>query len=120
MNEKYMFTYETKPTEQNIDYMFQRFILSIMIAMQYQPYQTYWNKYHQLFNIVKHWIGIYYNYYDLTKIDCNELKQVDSLITDLKFACLEIDTTYIEEIDIWHGEFLQIWKQCVEKEEHEK
>ena len=38
MNEKYTFTYETKPTEQNIDYMFQRFILPIIIAMQYQPY----------------------------------------------------------------------------------
>lgn len=109
-NEKLMITYETIPTEKNIDYMFQRLVSAIVISRQYKPYQNYWQDYQKLLDIITEWIGVYYNNHDLTKIYVNQINEVDSLITDLKFDCLGIDTRYIEEIDIWHGEFLQLWK----------
>lgn len=110
-NKTYIFTYETKPTEKNINYMFQRFVTPIIISMQYLPYKNYWDDYEKLFAIVKNWIGIYFNTNSLSSISIEEMNNVDSIINDLKFNCLEIETKYIEEIDVWHSEFLELWKE---------
>lgn len=118
MNEEiYTYTYETKPTRDNIYYMFQRLILPIVISMQYEPYKKYWQEFNCLFIIVKNWIKIYFNEKDLTKINAKEIADADDLIVDLKFACLEIDTEFIEEIDIWYDEFLSIFNKAKKEEE---
>lgn len=114
MNSKnYTFTYDSKPTDENIYYMFQRLTIPIIIATTYEPYKKYWNDYERLLNIVRKWISIYYNTTDLTKVNDDSLEEFDSLITDLKFSCLEINTLYIEEIDIWHGEFLHLLNESI-------
>lgn len=118
MNHKtYTFTYETKPTEKNIYYMFERLVLPIIISTQYTPYKEYWNDYEKLLSIIKKWIGTYYNTKDLTKIDnIKEFDEVETIILDLMDSCFMINSKYIEEIDIWHGEFLQMWKgACINK-----
>lgn len=116
MNEEiYTYTYETKPTKDNIYYMFQRLILPIIISMQYEPYKNYWQNFNNLFILVNNWIKTYFNENDLTKINQKEIDDADDLIADLKFACLEIDTEYIEEIDIWYGEFLSILSKAGRK-----
>ena len=93
-------------------YMFQRLILPTIISSQYKPYKKYWEDYKRLLSIFTKWIGIYYNNgNNLKLINEDDFKEVDSLITDLKFNCLEIETEYIEEIDIWYNEFLELWKK---------
>lgn len=116
-NKGYTFTYETKLEGKNIYYMFQRLVLPIIISTQYIPYKGYWDDFEKLLVIIKKWIGIYCNTNDLSQIAPNELEDVGDIITNLKFNCLPIDTQYIEEIDIWYGEFLELWENsCLNKE----
>ncbi len=111
-NNQYTFTYENEPNDKNIYYVFQRLILPTIISSQYKPYKKYWEDYKRLLSIFTKWIGIYYNNGNSLKlINEDDFKETDSLITDLKFNCLEIETEYIEEIDIWYNEFLELWKK---------
>lgn len=121
-NYPYTFTYETTPTEENIYYMFQRFVLPIIISTQYTPYQEYWDDYEKLLSIVRKWIGIYFNTKDLTKIDnIKEFDEVETIILNLMDNCFILNSKYIEEIDIWHGEFLELWKEaCLMKKGEKK
>lgn len=121
-NYPYTFTYETTPTEENIYYMFQRFVLPIIISTQYTPYQEYWDDYEKLLSIVRKWIGIYFNTKDLTKIDnIKEFDEVETIILNLMDNCFILNSKYIEEIDIWHGEFLELWKKaCLMKKGEKK
>ncbi len=117
-NNQYTFTYENEPTDKNIYYMFQRLILPTIISTQYKPYEKYWEDYKQLLSLFTKWISIYYNDNNLSLIKVDDINIADSLITDLKFNCLEIDTQYIEEVDIWYNEFLELWeKSCLIKGE---
>lgn len=104
--DSYTFTYDTIPNEHNIDYMFQRLLLPVDISLGYKPYEKHWSDFEKIYQLVKGWINVYYETKDLTKIDTKDYKEFDSLITDVKFTCLDIDPTYVEEIDIWHNEFL--------------
>ena len=110
-NNQYTFTYENEPNDKNIYYMFQRLILPTIISSKYKPYKKYWEDYNRLLSIFTKWIGIYYNGNSLKLINKDDFRETDSLITDLKFNCLEIETEYIEEIDIWYNEFLELWKK---------
>ena len=108
--------YESIPTDKNIYYMFSRLLLPIIISTRYEPYKDYWENYEELLIVMKNIIGIYYNSKSLKEIDNSYLNKLDDLINELKINCLTIDTRYIEEIDIWHGEFLEMWKNsCLEK-----
>ncbi len=106
--------YDSNATENNIYYMFQRLITPIIISMTYRPYEEFWDDYQELYEITKEWIQVYYNKNDLRKIEKESLNKFDSILTDLKFSCLVIDTRFIEEIDIWHNEFLKLYKNSFE------
>ncbi len=108
-NNKYTFTYENEPTDKNIYYMFQRLILPTIISTQYKPYKEYWEDYKKLLSLFTNWVNIYYNDNNLKLINEQDFNIAEDLITDLKFNCLKIETSYIEEIDIWYGEFLELW-----------
>ena len=107
-SEKHIFIYKPEPTEENIYYMFQRLITPIIISTSFEPYKKYWNDYEKLLDIVRNWIGIYYNTNKLIAIDNESLEKFESLVTDLKFECLGINTLFIEEIDIWYSELLHL------------
>ena len=111
-SDKYTFTYECELTDKDIYYMFQRLILPTIISTRYKPYEEYWNDYKRLLAIFTRWIDVYYNNKDLTLIKADVIDEADTLIADLKFNCLKIETRHIEEIDIWYQEFLVIWKRA--------
>ncbi len=113
--DKYTVTYELKPEFKNINYIFERLTLSIVISTEYEPYKKYYKEFDKMFLILKKWINIYYNIKDITKI--NDLKSFDefeNILSYLMEKCLQIDTRYIEEISIWYNEFLLIWKMANE------
>lgn len=110
-NNQYTFAYENEPSDKNIYYMFQCLILPTIISSKYKPYEKYQEDYKRLLSLFTKWISIYYNGNSLKLIKEEDFKKADSLITDLKFNCLEIETEYIEEIDIWYDEFLELWKK---------
>lgn len=107
-SEKHTFTYNPEPTEANIYYMFQRLVTPIIISTSFEPYRKCWNDYEKMLNIVRNWIGIYYNTNKLIKIDNESLEEFEDLVTELKFQCLGINTVFIEEIDIWYSELLNL------------
>lgn len=108
--------YETIPQIENIQYMFQRLFLPIIISIDYEPYKDYQNDYTKLSNYVEKWINIYFNTNDLTNISSNDLDNFEDILAELGAYCLRIDTRYIEEIDIWFGELLELWKKSYNKE----
>ena len=113
--DKYNVTYELKPEFKNINYIFERLTLVIVISTEYEPYKKYYKEFDKMFLILKKWINIYYNRKDITKI--NDLKSFDefeNILSYLMEKCLQIDTRYIEEINIWYNEFLLVWKMANE------
>ncbi len=71
-------------------------------------YEKYWKDYKQLLSLFTKWINLYYNGNNLSRIKASDIDIADSRITNLKFNCLGINTQYIEEIDIWYNEFLEL------------
>lgn len=113
--DKYTVTYELKPEFKNINYIFERLTIVIVISTEYEPYKKYYKEFDKMFLILKKWINIYYNIKDITKInDFKSFDEFEDIISYLMEKCLQIDTRYIEEISIWYNEFLLIWKMANE------
>lgn len=111
---KHVFNYDSILTDENVYYVFQRLITPVVISMCYERYKDYWDDFNSLFGLLKNCLSIYYNYNSLSQISSDILDNMDSLIVDLKFNCLGINTIYIEEIDIWFGEFMQLYYQSIQ------
>lgn len=115
-NKEYIDVYEIIPNEENISYMFKRLLLPTLISTGYELYKDYWNDYNKILEYVENWIGIYYNTNNLTNIPKDELDDFDIILSELFYYCMGIDSRYIEEIDIWHNELLDLIKASISKE----
>lgn len=115
-NKEYIDIYEIIPNEENISYMFKRLLLPTLISTGYELYKDYWNDYNKILEYVENWIGIYYNTNNLTNIPKDELDDFDIILSELFYYCMGIDSRYIEEIDIWHNELLDLIKASISKE----
>lgn len=109
-NKEYIDTYEIIPNQVNISYMFKRLLLPTLISTDYELYKAHWNNYNKILEYIEKWIGIYYNSDSLTNISLDDLNDFEITLSELCYYCFRIDTRYIEEIDIWYGELLDLLK----------
>ena len=109
-NKEYIDTYEIIPNQVNISYMFKRLLLPTLISTDYKLYKAHWNNYNKILEYIEKWIGIYYNSDSLTNISLDDLNDFEIILSELYYYCFRIDTRYIEEIDIWYGELLDLLK----------
>ena len=109
-NKEYIDTYEIIPNQVNISYMFKRLLLPTLISTDYELYKAHWNNYNKILEYIEKWIGIYYNSDSLTNISLDDLNDFEIILSELCYYCFRIDTRYIEEIDIWYGELLDLLK----------
>ena len=113
--EKYEFVYDSQVNEENIYYIFQRLITPIIISKNYIPYKNIWKEFNELYIIVEKWVNMYFNNNTLIGLDKSDLEKFDEIITNLMLSCFQINSKYIEEIDIWHMEFIQMVNNFIEE-----
>ena len=111
----YEYVYDGKVSEENIYYIFQRLVTPIIISTTYVPYKDYWKEFNELFIIVKKWISKYYNDKTLIGLNKADLEKFDEIITELMLNCFQVNSKYVEEIDIWYMEFIQMVNDFIDE-----
>lgn len=112
---KHEFIYNSEVNEERIYYVFQRLITPIIISKTYIPYKKYWKEFNELYMIVEKWISMYFNNKTLIGLKKEDLEKFDEIITYLMLNCFQINSKYVEEIDIWHMEFMQMVNDFIEE-----
>ena len=90
------YLYEPIPTDENIEYVFQRLIVSLILAKGYIPYQKHHQQFKATLNIIMSWIEIYSNTKNLNHINKIQFQKTEDLLS-------EIDQKYILEDD-WYAQ----------------
>lgn len=93
--------YEPKLTNDNIEYVFQRLIFSIIASIVFENYTESKIKFENIFNIVKKWTYIYVNTKNLSKIDWNEFVLVRQQLFELDSKYMSVDEFYAAECYEW-------------------
>lgn len=106
-------TYRSIPTYENVSYAFERLIIPITIATSFEPYRDSWEQFNIVLDIVKKWVIIYDTTKDLTKIDVNEIKKVDSILYELDGKYLSTEGLYAENAYIWFGQIQVLIKKAL-------
>lgn len=95
------YLYEPIPTDENIEYVFQRILVSLILSKGYIPYQKHHQQFKDTLNIIMSWIEIYSNTKNLTHIDQNLYQKTEDLLS-------EIDQKYILE-NQWYAQQSYEW-----------
>lgn len=106
-------TYSAIPTYENVSYAFERLITPITIATSFEPYKDSWEQFNIVLDIIKKWVIIYDKTKDLTKIDVDEIKEVECILYDLDGKYLSTEGLYAENAYIWLGQIQVLIKKAL-------
>ena len=102
MNSKeYTFVYEPIPTINNVEYVFQRLLLSVIESTGFQPYEKSHDEYKKIAPIIIKWVIEYANTKDLLLINWDEFVYIRQQLFKLDSNNLSVDGLYSEEAYEW-------------------
>lgn len=95
------FIYKPIPTEQNIEYAFERLLLPIVESANYGEYKESHDKYNSILLIIIKWISSYVNTKTLKNIELNEFYEIKQQLFELDNKYLSFNELYAEEAYEW-------------------
>lgn len=102
MNSKeYTFVYEPVPTIKNVEYVFQRLLLSVIESTGFIPYEKSQDEYKKIAPIIIKWVIDYANTKDLLRIDWDEFIYIRQQLFELDSKNLSVEGLYAEEAYEW-------------------
>ena len=115
MNSKeYTFVYKPVPTINNVEYVFQRLLLSVIESTGFQPYEKSHDEYKKIASIIIKWVIEYANTKDLLRINWDEFVYIRQQLFELDSNNLSVDGLYAEEAYEWMLQ-LQILLEKIKK-----
>ena len=110
-------TYESNPTEKNIDYAFQRLLFPVIAGTGFEPYKESRQEFTQILNTIMNWVVIYANSKDLTQIKWDEFIEIRQQLFDLDSKYLPAAGYYAEDAYEWALQFQVLLEKKIKEKD---
>ncbi len=100
-DEELQIIYKPIPTEENIEYVFQKIVVSLIFSKGFNKYSESAKDFEKLLNTVISWLEIYSNSKKLKHIQFNDFKNVKDILFNLDEKYMLVEEWYAQQAYEW-------------------